>query len=154
MTSLSRGNTRGNFWSNSIDDPARRDWSGYAFEQLCLSHIPQIKEALGIRGILSNVCSWYKKGDSEKGIKGHQIDILIERRDQVINVCEAKFSNRPYVVTGKYLQEMFERMEDFRDTVKTNASLHLTMIASDGLATNEYSSEVQSVVTLDDLFKN
>jgi len=49
---------------------------------------------------------------------------------------------------------MFERMEDFRDTVKTNAALHLTMIASDGLATNEYSSEVQSVVTLDDLFKN
>ena len=144
MTSLSRGNTRGNFWSNSIDDPARRAWSGYAFEQLCLSHIPQIKEALGIRGILSNVCSWYKKGDSEKGIKGHQIDILIERRDQVINACEAKFSSRPYVVTGKYLQEMFERMEDFRDT----------MIASDGLATNEYSSEVQSVVTLDDLFKN
>lgn len=142
------------FWSNSIDDPARRAWSGYAFEQLCLSHIPQIKEALGIRGILSNVCSWYKKGDSEKGIKGHQIDILIERRDQVINVCEAKFSNRPYVVTGKNLQEMFERMEDFRDTVKTNAALHLTMIASDGLATNEYSSEVQSVVTLDDLFKN
>lgn len=154
MTSLSRGNTRGNFWSNSIDDPARRAWSGYAFEQLCLSHIPQIKEALGIRGILSNVCSWYKKGDSEKGIKGHQIDILIERRDQVINVCEAKFSNSPYVVTGKYLQEMFERMEDFRDTVKTNAALHLTMIASDGLATNEYSSEVQSVVTLDDLFKS
>lgn len=89
-------------------------------------------------------------------LRFHTIIFSVREEGQCIlgNVCEAKFSNRPYVMTGKYLQEMFERMEDFRDTVKTNAALHLTMIASDGLATNEYSSEVQSVVTLDVLFKS
>jgi len=142
------------FWTNSIDDPSRRAWTGYAFEQLCFSHIPQIKEKLGIRGILSNVCSWYQKGDRENGVKGHQIDMLIERRDMVINVCEAKFTNRPYAVTEEYLHEMYERMEDFRESVKTNAALHLTVIASAGLADNEYSSDIQNVIALSDLFKS
>ena len=150
-----KGNgTDESFWSNSIDDPSRRTWSGYAFEQLCFSHIPQIKERLGIRGVLSNVCSWYRPGNKDKGIKGWQIDMLIERRDQVINVCEAKFSVRPYTITEKYLAEMNERMEDFRETTGTKSALHLTMIASSGLVPNECSGEIQSVVTLDDLFKS
>lgn len=142
------------FWSNSIDDPSRRAWSGYAFEQLCFSHIKQIKERLGIRGVLSNVCSWSRPGNKAKGVKGRQIDMLIERRDQIINVCEAKFSIRPYTVTEKYLAEMNERMEDFRETTGTKSALHLTLIASSGLTQNECSGEIQSVVTLDDLFKS
>jgi len=141
------------FWSHSIDDPARRAWTGYAFEQLCFNHIPQIKESLGIRGILSNVCSWYRKAEKEKGSKGRQIDMLIERRDQVINVCEAKFSISPYIVTGEYLNEMYDRMDDFRKSVKTTAALHLTVIASSGITDNEYSAQVQNVITLNDLFK-
>jgi len=150
-----KGNgTDESFWSNSIDDPSRRTWSCYAFEQLCFSHIPQIKERLGIRGVLSNVCSWYRPGNKDKGIKGRQIDMLIERRDRVINVCEAKFSVRPYTITEKYLAEMNERMEDFRETTGTKSALHLTMIASSGLVPNECSGEIQSVVTLDDLFKS
>jgi len=142
------------FWINSVDNPARRAWSGYAFEQLCFSHIPQIKECLGIRGILSNVCSWRQKPDKEENVKGHQIDMLIERRDQVINVCEAKFSMKPYLVTEKYLQEMYSRMEDFRIAVQSNAALHLTLIASAGVVANEYANSIQNVITLDNLFKN
>lgn len=148
-----QGGVDESFWTNSVDNPARRAWSGYAFEQLCFSHIPQIKDRLGIRGVLSNVCSWYRKADKEKGLKGHQIDMLIERRDQVVNVCEAKFSLKPYIITEMYLEEMYERMEDFRDTVKSNAALHLTVIASAGVAPNEYAESVQSIITLEDLFK-
>lgn len=139
------------FWSNSIDSPSHRSWTGYAFEQLCLNHIPQIKESLGIRGILSNVCSWTRTADKEKGVKGRQIDMLIERRDQVINVCEAKFSMTPFVITDSYLQEMRERMEDFRETTHTSSALHLTVIASSGLKANEHSGEIQKVITLKDL---
>ena len=141
------------FWSNSIDTPAHRAWSGYAFEQLCLNHISQIKRALGITGILCNVCSWYQKKDPSKGLPGGQIDMLIERRDQVINVCEAKYSASPYVISAKYLNTMIDRMENFRTSSKTRSALHLTMIAASGLAENEQSGSVQSVVTLDSLFE-
>lgn len=79
--------------------------------------------------------------------------MLIERRDQVINICEAKFSVVKYVMTEKYLHEMNARMEDFRMSVNTGYALHLTMIASAGLARNAYSDQVQSVVTLKDLMK-
>lgn len=141
-----------NFWSNSVDSPTHRSWSGYAFEILCLNHIPQIKESLGIRGILSNVCSWYQPKNIEKGLPGGQIDLLIERRDQVINVCEAKYSMGPYAITGKYLDEMLSRMENFRTATKTRSALHLTMIVASGLVQNQYAGSIQSVITLDSLF--
>ena len=142
------------FWSHSIDSPSTRTWSGYAFEQLCLNHIPQIKESLGIRGILSNVCSWYKKNEPETGEPGGQIDMLIERRDQTINICEIKFSTAAYVITRKYLEEMSTRMETFRRTTGTRSALHLTMITSCGVFPNEYSNSIHSQVSLDDLFHN
>ncbi len=141
------------FWTHSTDEPSRRAWTGYAFEQLCLNHIPQIKESLGISGVLSNVCSWYQKADKDKGVKGGQIDMLIERRDQVVNVCEVKFSLNPYVISGKYFREMIERMESFRLATNTKSALHLTMISASGIAANEYSESVQNVITLDELFR-
>lgn len=150
----SQGGQDESFWTNSVDNPARRAWSGYAFEQLCFCHIPQIKESLGISGILSNVCSWHRGADKTMGINGRQIDMLIERRDQVVNVCEAKFSIKPYTVTEKYLQELYARMDDFRHAVNTNAALHLTMIASAGVVSNEYADSIQNVITLEDLFKS
>ncbi|MGN1220325.1 MAG: ATP-binding protein, partial [Candidatus Cryptobacteroides sp.] len=91
-----------------------------------------------------------------KNIKwsNHQIDMIIERLNQVINVCEAKFTTSPCVLTEKYLLELNERIEDFRSSVKTNYAIHLTLIASSGLANNEYSHQVRSVVTLKDLMGN
>lgn len=141
------------FWLHSIDSPSRRAWSGYAFEKLCLNHIPQIKESLGIRGVLSNVCSWYQKGDPAKGSKGAQIDLLIERRDQTINLCEAKYSSGPYTITKKYFEEMSERKEIFRVSSKTKYAILLTMITAGGLVDNEYSSMIPNHISLDDLFK-
>jgi len=141
------------FWTNSLDTPSRRSWSGYAFEMLCMNHISQIKECLGIRGILSNVYSWYQAGNADKGIAGGQIDFLIDRRDQVINVCEAKYTVSPYVITRKYFEEMQQRMENFRKSTGTRSALHLTMISASGLADNEYSGQVQSIVSLNSLFE-
>ena len=150
---LARGNGQDEqFWSHSIDSPARRNWSGHAFEILCLNHLAQIKEALGIRGILSNVYSWYLKADKEHSIPGGQIDLLIDRRDQVINICEAKFTLAPFTITPKYYQEMLDRMELFRQTTRTRSALHLTMISASGLQENEYSGAIQSLITLEDLF--
>ena len=79
--------------------------------------------------------------------------MLIERRDQVVNVCEMKFTLNPYVISGKYLREMTERMESFRCATNTASALHLTMISAAGVADNEYSGAIQDIITLKDLFK-
>jgi len=138
-------------WSNMIDSPVRRSWCGYSFEQLCLHHIPQIKIKLGIHGIQSDVCSWYLPSKDEN--KGGQIDLLIDRRDQVINLCEMKYSINPFEITGRYNDEMQERKELFRSSTKTRKALHLTMVTTYGLKNNAYSGMIQSEVVLDDLFK-
>lgn len=87
-------------WSNTNDNPARQAWQGLTYEQVCKDHIPQIKKNLGISGIMPTVSSWCKKGsDTEDGA---QIDMLIDRRDHVISLCEDKFSTHEYEITKDY----------------------------------------------------
>lgn len=140
----------GHLWSNMIDSPERRTWSGYSFEQLCLHHIPQIKAGLGISGIQSSVSSWYTA--PADGHKGGQIDLIIDRRDQTVNLCEMKFSSGPFEITKKYLDQMQERRELFRTTTKTRKALHLTMVTTYGLKSNAWSGMIQNEIVLDDLF--
>ena len=135
-------------WSNMIDNPARRAWSGYAFEQVCFAHVPQLKRALGISGILSNVCSWRSRNTDSKS----QIDMAIDRRDQVINLCEMKYSSTPYEITKDYYQHLIERQEQFRSETGTRKALMLTMVSASGLKANAYADSIPKVITLDDLF--
>ena len=139
-------------WSNMIDSPERRTWCGYSFEQLCLHHITQIKMKLGISGIQSDVCSLFTP--AEDGHKGAQIDLLIDRKDQIINLCEMKYSTSEYEITKRYNDEMQERRELFRSQTKTKKALHLTMVTTYGVKENPYSGMIQSQVTMDDLFRN
>lgn len=140
------------FWSNSIDNPSRRAWSELVFEQLCKDHIAQIKQKLGISGVLSQESIWYTRGDEELGIPGAQIDLLIERRDRVINLCEMKFSINEYVINKTYDESLRNKVDSFRRMTRSRASLQLTMITTYGVRPNKYSSRVQNQVTLDDLF--
>ncbi len=133
-----------NHWQNMVDSPSRRAWSGYSFEQLCLHHVRQIKQKLGISGIQSDVCSW--KGESS------QIDLVIDRRDQTINLCEIKFSQSEYEITKQYDEHLRNRMENFRASTKTRKALHQTFITTYGIKNNIYRGNVQSEVVLDDLF--
>ncbi len=133
-----------NHWQNMIDSPSRRAWSGYSFEQLCLHHIRQIKQKLGINGVQSDVCAW--KGD------GGQIDLLIDRRDQTINLCEMKFSKNEFEITKQYDEHLRERTEKFRVATNTRKALHQTFVTTYGVKRNMYSGNVQSEVRLDDLF--
>ena len=138
-----------NLWSNMVDSPSRRAWCGYAFEQLCLMHIAQIKKVLGISGIQTNVCSWICRDEGE----GAQIDLVIDRRDDTINLCEIKFSMAKYEITVDYAEWLEERREIFRKKTKTGKSLYLTMITNKGLKPNEYSGSVQNDIVVDDLIK-
>jgi AAA+ ATPase superfamily predicted ATPase len=127
-----------NLWLNMLDSPQKRAWSGYAFEQVCLAHIPQIKKALGINMIETNTSSWTTAGKE----RGAQIDLVIDRRDRVINLCEIKFSINPYVITKEYAQELAAKTAVFKEQTGTTKSLYLTMITTFGLVDNSYASSM------------
>ena len=145
------------FWSNMQDNPRRTTWQGYAFEQVCLHQIPQIKQKLGISGVLSEVCSWSCKAFTDRDgtqHKGTQIDLIIDRRDETINLCECKFSTDAYAISQDYAERLNSRKETFRAVTGTRKSLHTTMITTYGLKRNKYSDTVQREVTMDDLFRD
>ena len=135
-----------------IDSPSHRAWSGYAFEQLCLHHISQIKKKLGILGVQTNVYSWQQKKKKKKGIEGAQIDLILDRRDQIINLCEMKYSLKAYDITPAYLQKLLDRREIFRQASNTSKALHLTFVTAAGIKKNAQEGMIQSEVGLDDLF--
>lgn len=140
-----------NIWLNQIDNPAFRTWSGLAFEQVCFAHVPQIKRALNIGGVASNTYSWQTKGDDEK--KGSQIDLVIERRDQVINLFEIKFSINEFVITKEYDTKLRQKIQTFREATATKKTIFLTMLTTFGVKANEYSaSSIQNELTMDALF--
>ena len=123
-------------------------WSGYAFEQLCRIHVRQIKVKLGIPGVSTNTASWRSKGSNP----GAQIDLLISRRDGVINLCEIKYTKHPYEISRDYAEQMERKKEVFAMETGARSALHLTMITTFGIAKKGYYSIVQSEITLDDLF--
>lgn len=134
-------------WLSRIDSPAWRSWSGYAFENICFTHIGAIKKALGISGVYTETSSW---SDAEKGVR---IDLLMDRRDQVISLCEIKFSVDPYSITKAYRIELEKKIFAFRTATKTRKSVFLTMVTTFGLEENKHSiGFVQNSVTMQDLF--
>ena len=138
------------FWSASIDSAMHRAWSGLAFERLCMAHTQQIKAALGIAGVLSNVYSWRKETDETSD--GAQIDLLIDRKDQVINLCEMKYSLSEYAVDAEYEQKLRNKKSAFINATNTRKAVHLTMVTTFGIKANAHSGIVQNEITLDDLF--
>ena len=136
------------FWTHTLDNPKRRTWAGYAFEQICKDHIRQIKKSIGISAVLNEQASWRSK-ESESGA---QIDLLIARRDRVINICEIKFSLSPYAIDKDYDTRLRNKLEVFRQETGTRDALHLTFITTYGVKQNMYSGLVQSEVVMDDLF--
>ncbi len=139
-----------NTWINMIDNPSQRAWSGYAFEQICLCHVQQIKQALGIAGILTQTSSWRSKQKQD----GAQIDLVIDRRDHVINLCEMKFSLTPFAISKGYADQLMHKISVFRAETRTSKALHLTMITSKGLQRNNWSETiVHNELTMDVLFE-
>jgi len=135
------------FWSLQLNSSVHNAWAGYAFEQLCLSHINKIEQDLGISGIQTSVSCW----QSQKSENGAQIDLVINRADNIINICEIKFWNTKFNITKKYHEELLNKMQVFADETKTKKAIHLVMVTTYGLVQNEYSSIAQKEITMDDL---
>lgn len=137
-------------WSLSMDRPKIRTWTGHAFEQVCLEHIPQIKQALNIVGVATAVSTW--RGEAMG--KGAQIDLILDRRDRVVNLCEIKFSVAPYSITKSYADTLHQKTQIFKTATNTKKSVFLTLISTFGLVENEYATSlVQGRVSMEDLFR-
>ncbi len=114
-----------------------KSWSGFAFESICIKHVEQIKKVLGISGILTNEASFVKKGN--KDMQGLQIDMLIDRKDANINICEMKFYNAEFTIDAAYAKRLRDKISGFREASKTRKHTFLTMITTFGVKENEHS---------------
>jgi len=142
-------------WSKLSGKGQMTSWSGYAFEQVCLHHLAQIKSALSIGGVISNVHSWSCKPFTDKNgtkWKGAQIDLLIDRADEVINICEIKYVSDKYEIDADYEERLRNRASLFRNVTKTKKALYHTFITTYGVSQNIHSGIVQSEVVMDQLF--
>jgi len=137
-------------WQNFSVGQSWRSWSGVAFERICLKHIPQLKKALGIAAVYTEESAWRHLSKTSKGA---QIDLLIDRRDFAINICEMKFAENVFVIDKAYCNELEGKSNIFKEATGTKKSLFLTMVTTFGVQRNEYATRsVQAEVTIDALF--
>ncbi len=137
------------FWIKEQGQQSYKIWSGFSFETICIKHVDQIKEALKISGINSTNSSWIEKNTANSA----QIDLLIDRDDNVINVSEIKFYNTEYTINKNYANEIAKKVNAFSSNTKTKKSIFVTFITTYGLNHNQYSIQhVQNELTMDDLF--
>ena len=127
-----------------------KSWRGVAFEEVCWQHITQMQKALEIGGVKTTVSAWAVKGDD--GHAGSQIDLLIVRADNVVNLCEMKFANTAYTIDKDEADKLQKRIESLKNTLKARQTVHLTLVTTFGITYGKHSGIVQRQVMLDDLF--
>lgn len=137
------------YWQHHLNESVIKSWSGIAFEEVCMQHISQIKAALQIAGVSSNEYSFVVRGDSSA--EGMQIDLVIDRADDVVNVCEMKFCKSPFTVTKSYFDVLHKRLS-YLESLRRDKAFNMTLVTTEPLHRNEYSDVFASTVTLDDLF--
>jgi AAA+ ATPase superfamily predicted ATPase len=140
-------------WMHTRSTPAWHAWSGYAFENICLRHVPQIKKALGISGLKTEHSSWRHHPDTPAKA-GAQIDLVIDRRDGVINLCEMKFSDSEFIIDKKYAGELLNKRDTFRSVTGTRKTLFLTLITAHGVKPGTWKADlVQNELVAGALFE-
>ena len=143
MKKASHTDTR--FWINNADSSAYRTWAGFAFEKVCIYHAEQIKVALGIGAVQTQTYAWQTKGA--------QIDLVMDRRDGIINLFEIKFSINTFLIDKKYDSILRNKTGMFKQITNTKKAVHLVMITSFGVVSNTYSNTLQNNITLTELFR-
>ncbi len=138
------------YWIKKQTDPSWKSWSGFAFECLCFKHVSKIKEALGISAVLTEVSHWKS---FENGKKESEVDLVIDRADQCINLCEMKFHNSTFTVTKTYAKELLRKQVLFAEKTKTKKALFTTLITPYGAKENaNYLEAVDNQINIDSLF--
>jgi AAA+ ATPase superfamily predicted ATPase len=145
-----KGNEIGQ-WASRQAAPVYLSWCGYAFENICFSHLDQIKRALQIGGVQSTASSWRQPGTAAR--PGAQIDLLLDRADQCINICEIKFSTKPFAIDKKYARELEQKLSAFRQNSRSKKTLFLTLITTYGLSETIYKGQLADAdIKMDALF--
>jgi hypothetical protein len=139
------------FMADHLSSDVMKSWKGVAFEEVCWQHCLQIKKALEIGGVKTKLSAWSVKGDDDSA--GAQIDMLIERADHVVNLCEMKFAGGEYLITKEEELKLRHRIEALQETLPPAQVIHLTFITTYGVAYGKHSGIVQRSVTIDDLFE-
>lgn len=142
-----------NYWKTMLGTPKYNTWCGLAFERACLWHTDQIKKHLGISGILTNEYTWRCSSDEMAGRRGVQIDLLIDRSDGIIDICEMKYSKDQYAITSDYSRELVRKREVFVAVTGTRKAIHSVMVTAEGVVHNAEWGEIQAEVTMDDLYE-
>ena len=137
------------FWTSNLESPSLSAWKGYAFEQVCLAHSEQIKQTLGISAISTETSSWR----SRRSKPGAQIDLLFDRKDGIINLCEIKYYKAEYAIQQKEEVALRNKIAVFEEETGTRKAVHLTMVTTYGITANAHSGVVQTEVVLDNLFR-
>ena len=147
-----RQNQGKNVWQHLSQTQAYKSWSGYAFESICLKHAEQIKKALGISGIYTEVSGFYQTG--KEGMPGIQIDLLIDRKDNAINLFEIKFYTEPVLVDKPLADELRTKRALFKQYSQTRKHIFLNLLCTYGiLQKNEHSlGLIDQTLTMDALF--
>lgn len=136
-----------------LGTPKYNTWCGLAFERTCLWHVDQIKKKLGISGILTNEYAWRCLPDVSAARSGAQIDLLIDRSDGIIDICEMKYSKNPYTITADYASQLARKQNVFQTVTGTKKAIHYIMVTTDGLTKNEHWGDLQAEIQLDDLYQ-
>lgn len=137
------------FWQQNTNSHLLSSWRGNAFENVCFNHVEQLKKSLGISGVNTSSSAWSKRANDEEGT---QIDLLIIRDDNVINLCELKFYSGEYDVDNKYYKTLMNRESILQKEVSPKTAIRSTLITTFGLKKNEYSNVFSNVILMDDLF--
>lgn len=143
--------TEAGTWLRQYSTSAYTIWSGFSFESVCQKHVLQIRRKLGIEGVLTHTSTW--RYVPEKDAQGAQIDLLLDRQDRCINICEMKFSGGEFVIDKKYASELDVKVNVFRTETGTKKTLFPTIITTYGTRKNEYYlGRIQAEVLMEDLF--
>ena len=143
-------NSKVSKWMEHVGKPGYYAWLGLSFEKVCLWHISEIKSVLGISGISSSEYAW--RSDGSDDLKGAQIDLLIDRADNVINLCEMKYTESPFVLTDGYNNELLNKKRLFMEKTKTRKGIHIILISMNGVANNQRYGLAQRVISGSELF--
>lgn len=141
------------YWSNKMGTPAYYNWLGYAFETICYKHIHEIKKALDLT-VSTNIGVWRyipKKEDSDTGV---QIDMLFDREDGIVSLCEIKYTKEPFSIDKAYAENLKNKMAVYKAKTHSKKQIQLVLISANGIKTNYYSEElISQVITLEQLMR-
>ena len=152
---LGKRNPGVGYWLSLQNDPKKRAWAGYVFEGICMRHLQQIKNALGIGMVETFHGPWHYSAPKGSAGTGAQIDLLIDRKDATINLCEMKFSEAEFTIDADYAKILRQKMDVFKTVTKTRKNIFMTMMTTFGIAGNAYSNDVVSnSLTIECLFLN